>query len=217
MQNQKQVARITLQAQEKERMEIARELHDNVNQLLATAKIMIDTARNVPDMHDICLSKSQESIMEAIQELRNLAHSMMPPQFENNDFENILYDLASKINLTGKLNLLLLIPPKEEMDSINNGIKLALYRIIQEQLSNILKHSRAKNTSVVIEFCNTCVVLTIEDDGVGFNPQKQLKGIGIKNIETRCNLLAGTMNLISSPGKGCALRIELPVKNTVYV
>jgi two-component system, NarL family, sensor histidine kinase UhpB len=217
MQSQKQIAKITLQAQEKERMEIGKELHDNVNQLLATAKIMIDTARNIPDMHDLCLAKSQESIMEAITELRNLAHSMMPPPFESNDFENILHDLAYKINLTGKINLQLLLPEKDKLGSINNQIKLVLYRIIQEQVSNILKHARAKNAFISIDVINSYVTLNMEDDGVGFNLQKRSKGIGLKNIESRCNLFAGTMDLITSPGEGCVMRIQIPVKSTVYV
>jgi two-component system sensor histidine kinase UhpB len=155
--------------------------------------------------------------MEAITELRNLAHSMMPPPFESNDFENILHDLAYKINLTGKINLQLLLPEKDKLGSINNQIKLVLYRIIQEQVSNILKHARAKNAFISIDVINSYVTLNMEDDGVGFNLQKRSKGIGLKNIESRCNLFAGTMDLITSPGEGCVMRIQIPVKSTVYV
>lgn len=214
--NQKQIAIITLQAQEKERMEIGRELHDNVNQLLATAKIMIDTARNFPEMHDLCLAKSQESIMDAITELRNLAHSMMPPAFEQNNFENILHDFIYKINLTGKTSLKLSICSKEKLSAMNSQIKLALYRIIQEQVSNILKHSGAANSSIKIEVNQCSCVLTISDDGQGFNPQKKSKGIGLKNMESRCTLLGGTMNLMSSPGEGCLLKITIPANDAVY-
>jgi len=217
IQNQRQIASITLQAQEKERMEIGRELHDNVNQLLATAKIMIDTARNIPEMHDLCLAKSQESIMDAITELRNLAHSMMPPPFEKNDFETILYDFVYKVNLTGRINVKISVPSKEKLGVINNQIKLALYRIIQEQVSNILKHAKAKNTSVVVEVSESYCTLIISDDGVGFNPQRNVKGIGLKNIESRSRLLGGTMDIITSPGNGCTIKICIPAKNAVYV
>lgn len=217
LQNQKDLAQITVEAQEKERMEIGRELHDNVNQLLATAKIMIDTARNNPDMLDLCLGKSQESIMEAIGELRNLAHSMMPPAFERSDFENILFDLAYKINLTGRVKLKLSLPSKEELSAMDNAIKLAFYRMIQEQISNVLKYSRAKNAFIVIDVEDGFYYLTIEDDGVGFNTEKRSQGIGLKNIESRCRLLGGTMQLVSSPGNGCMVRIELPAKKTAYV
>ena len=217
IQSQQQMATITVQAQEKERMEIGKELHDNVNQLLATAKIMIDTARSIPEMHDLCLSQSQESIMEAINELRNLAHSMMPPAFDNNGFENILYDFAYKINLTGTVSLECIVPDNKKLASMPNQIKLAFYRIIQEQVSNILKHAKAKNVSIVIDMDDAYFTLSIKDDGIGFNPQKKSKGIGLKNIESRCNLLGGSMNLVTSSGEGCTVSVQIPVQNTVYV
>lgn len=216
MQNQKMITEITIQAQEKERMEIGRELHDNVNQILATAKIMIDTAKNFPDLHDTCLMKSQEAIMEAIKELRSLAHSMMPPPFEKNEFENILSDLAYNINLTGKLNLELELPPPDKLHKISNKIKLCFYRIIQEQLSNILKYAKAKNASITIDVGEMLYSLSIKDDGIGFDPDKKTKGIGLKNIESRCSLFNGTMDLITAPGKGCKMKIQLPVPTTVY-
>ena len=216
MQNQKNITEITMQAQEKERMEIVKELHDNVNQILATAKVMIDTAKNFPDMHDLCLMKSQEAIMEAIKELRNLAHSMMPPPFEKNEFENILADLVYNINLTGKINVCLSLPVAERLHKISNKMKLCFYRIIQEQLSNILKYAKAKNVSVIIEIAEMLYYLSIEDDGVGFDPAKRSKGIGLTNIESRCSLFNGTMELITAPGKGCRIKVQLPVSNAIY-
>lgn len=215
LQTQKQITEITIEAQEKERMEIGKELHDNVNQILATAKIMIDTAKNFPDMHDICLTKSQEAIMEAIKELRGLAHSMMPPPFENNEFENILYDLASNINLTGKVNLRLSLSQSEKLQKISNKVKLCLYRIIQEQLSNILKYAKAKNASIVIESGEMLCSLLIKDDGIGFDPNRKRKGIGLKNIESRCSLFNGTMDLVTTPGNGCMLKVQIPASNAI--
>jgi two-component system sensor histidine kinase UhpB len=212
VQNQREISQLTIDAQEKERMVIGRELHDNVNQLLATAKIMIDTAKNQPDMHDICLTKSQEAIMDAINELRNLAHSMIPPPFDHNEFENIVRDLAYKVNLTGKADVRLLLPTKSELFLVDNNIKLAFYRIIQEQISNILKHAQANVVCIGIDKGDAELVLTIEDDGIGFDANVRTKGIGLKNIENRCTLLNGNMQLRTSPGKGCALRISIPLQ-----
>jgi two-component system sensor histidine kinase UhpB len=213
---QREMAAITIEAQEKERMEIGKELHDNVNQILATAKIMIDTATNFPDMRELCLSKSQEAIMEAIKELRGLAHSMMPPPFENNDFENVLGDLAQTINLTGKIQLRLSLPPSKELQKISNNFKLCFYRIIQEQVSNILKYANAKNATIRIDVQETEYLLSIEDNGAGFDPSKKSKGIGIKNMESRCSLFNGSMDVISAPGKGCRIKVRLPVTSEVY-
>jgi two-component system sensor histidine kinase UhpB len=213
---QRQMAAIAVEAQEKERMEIGRELHDNVNQILATAKIMIDTATNFPDLRELCLSKSQEAIMEAIKELRGLAHSMMPPPFENNEFENVLCDLAENINLTGKVKLKLSLPPSKELQKISNNLKLCFYRIIQEQVSNILKYARAKNASIRIDVREKEYFLSIEDDGAGFDMAKRSKGIGLKNMENRCSLFNGSMDVTTAPGKGCRIKVRLPEQSEVY-
>jgi two-component system sensor histidine kinase UhpB len=155
--------------------------------------------------------------MDAITELRNLAHSMMPPPFENSDFKDIVMDLAFKVNLTGTIELDLFLPTSEELESIDNNLKLTLYRIIQEQVSNILKHSKAKNVSIILGINGAFYTLLIEDDGIGFDPRKKSNGIGLKNIESRCALFGGTMNVTTSPGNGCIIKIQIPVKNTVHI
>jgi two-component system sensor histidine kinase UhpB len=154
--------------------------------------------------------------MEAIKELRGLAHSMMPPPFENNDFENVLGDLAQTINLTGKIQLRLSLPPSKELQKISNNFKLCFYRIIQEQVSNILKYANAKNATIRIDVRETEYLLSIEDNGAGFDPSKKSKGIGIKNMESRCSLFNGSMDVISAPGKGCRIKVRLPVTSEVY-
>ena len=215
LQRQKQIAEITIQAQEKERQEIGKELHDNVNQLLATAKIMIDTARSIPDMHDLCLTKSQESILAAIHELRSLAHSMMPPPFERGQFDDIIRDLANNINLTGRIKIELILPSPEELQSMDSGIKLAFYRIIQEQVSNILKYAKAKNVWIAIQMNESHFLLAIQDDGIGFDTRTRPKGIGLKNMESRIRLFNGVMSILTSPGEGCIIRIQVPAQKAI--
>lgn len=217
VQNQKKMADITLQAQEKERMEIGKELHDNVNQLLATARMMINTAQRVPEMHDLCLSKSQEAISAAITELRNLAHSMTPPSFDKMRFEDVLRDMVFTMNLSGKLKVDLSLPPAEKLKFMSSDKKLVLYRIIQEQTNNIIKYAKAKNVAIRLNIDQYYYMLSIEDDGVGFDVRRTSKGIGLKNIESRTGLMNGTMNLLTAPGKGCNLTIRIPVNNTICV
>ena len=216
IQNQKQIIEVAIQVQEKERMEIGKELHDNINQILATAKMMIDTARTSPEMHDLCLEKSREAIIEAISELRNLSHSMMPPSFENSSFEDVVNDLVYKINLAGNLNLELSLPPAGRLEQIGSDLKLCLYRIIQEQVSNILKYAKARNVEIIIEIDEPGCSLTIEDDGVGFDVLKRKKGIGLKNIESRCGLFNGTFTIESAPGQGCKIIVQIPASEDAF-
>lgn len=98
-----------------------------------------------------------------------------------------------------------------------NALKLAFYRIIQEQVNNILKYAKAKNVTIKIEEIDNQFILIIKDDGIGFHAGKISKGIGLKNIESRCNLLGGKMDLMTAPGHGCQVKVSVPAKNTVYV
>lgn len=212
---QREIARNTIAAQEKERQEIGKELHDNVNQLLATAKIMIDTARSIPDMREKCLSKSQDSIMDAINELRTISHSLMPPKFGSKSFEIVLHDLIYNLNLSGALNAELEIPGTGAIETLAEDVKLTLYRITQEQISNILKHSNAKNVVISLELTDNKVFLTIADDGKGFDTRKHERGIGFRNMGSRIKMFEGCMKVISSPGEGCVLKVAVSIAKNV--
>lgn len=83
-----------------------------------------------------------------------------------------------------------------------------IYRIVQEQLNNIIKYADAQNISIRIEIDDPQVTVSIKDDGVGFEADKLESGIGLKNIRGRLNLFNGNLEIISAPGKGCELRSE---------
>jgi two-component system sensor histidine kinase UhpB len=84
-----------------------------------------------------------------------------------------------------------------------------IYRILQEQLSNIIKYSNAEEASITIKKENDSLVLTITDNGVGFDPSAKSDGIGLKNIKSRVEHYSGKMQIISAPGKGCTLEISV--------
>ena len=216
-QKQKQITETSIRAQEKERTELGQELHDNVNQLLATAKIMIDTAMSTPEMHDVCLKKSQESILEAIKELRHLSHSLMPPSFDKTSFNNSITNLAHTLNLSGQLSIELLLAEEDELSGLSNEAKLALYRIIQEQLSNILKHANANQVIIAMTKEEEMIKLMIHDDGEGFDPSLQSRGIGLKNMQSRARLFGGSLRVISAPGEGCMLKVSVPIQDGVGI
>lgn len=94
---------------------------------------------------------------------------------------------------------------------IHNDIQLNLYRVLQEQLNNIIKHSRAKNVKVDLTLKDEKARLVIEDDGRGFNPSEVKDGIGLENIKRRTRLFNGYTEINSAPGKGCKLLVELPL------
>lgn len=211
--HQKQNTEIAIQSQEQEKNNIGKELHDNINQLLANAKMMIDTARNAPDIHDLCIGKSYEAIVMAIDEVRKLSHTLVPPTFdEGNTFIDAVDNIVEDINLSGKLDITVNIPTNGRFQLSDEKIKLTFYRIIQEQLNNILKYSKATKASINLLVSKKEYLLEISDNGVGFDSNTKAKGIGMRNMANRVELLSGTMEIISAPGEGCTIKAVIPFK-----
>lgn len=210
---QREIAETTILAQEKERTEIGKELHDNVNQLLATARLMIETSRNVPEMQEECLQISKEATEDAIREIRAISHSMLPPAFENEAFIDAIQDIANNINISGNLKVRVQMPEPERLSRINNKLKLSLYRIIQEQINNTLKYSRAKNATIKLEVKNGHACLSIVDNGIGADMEKQPKGVGLRNIASRVEIHNGELKIKTAPEQGFGLHARFLLNN----
>lgn len=209
--HQIQNTEIAIQAQEEEKKTIGKELHDNINQLMAFCKMMLDTARNSPDIKDLCIDKSYEGINMAIEEVRKLSHSLSPPAFnEQNTFIDAVKELVSTIRLSGKVDIAVSIPTNGHFNLSDEKIKLTFYRIIQEQLNNILKYAKATKVSINLYVVKNKYKLVITDNGVGFDKTKRQKGIGLKNIASRAELHLGKTDIKSAPGEGCTLKVEVP-------
>jgi PAS domain S-box-containing protein len=204
---QRIVTDAVITAEENERQQIGQELHDNVNQILATARLYIGLAKQTEmRKHLPIISKADKLIDYAINEIRNLSHSLITPFLDE-------YGLAEAIDhLAGSISSASMIPISKRIDidetKTGKKLNLTIYRIIQEQLTNIIKHSKA--TSVLIELTqnNNSICLSIKDNGVGFDTAKTVNGVGLKNIRTRAALFNGEMDIFSHPGGGCALWIE---------
>jgi two-component system, NarL family, sensor histidine kinase UhpB len=95
---------------------------------------------------------------------------------------------------------------------LTDNIKETLYRIIQEQLTNIIRHAKAKKAIIKLHNTATNVLLSIEDNGIGFNTTQSRNGVGITNILNRVETYNGSVNILSSPGKGCRLEVSIPLK-----
>lgn len=203
---QKQITEAVLKAQEQERAHIGRELHDNINQILATSRLYIEYAQKTPEMHDQLLFKARDFILSAIQEIRSLSKSVLPPSISEVGLMASLEDLLDTIRNIKQFKFKTSWKINEELLSPN--LKLTIFRIVQEQLNNIIRHAKAKNVSITIKLVKDKVFLIIKDDGVGFEKGKEGKGVGLKNIESRAALFNGTINIDSIPGKGTILKVD---------
>lgn len=206
---QKLITEVALQEQEKEKNELGRELHDNINQILATAKIYLGMARSKDGDVDALLENSFTHLTSAIEEIRRLSHELVAPSLGDIGLNTAIQTLLGESNFPDTFKVVFQ-DDVEDFSMIGKEGELMLYRIIQEQLNNIRKHSKAK--SVVIKFSSRKkgIELSIIDDGVGFDKSKHLAGIGLKNIQNRVDFYSGTMLLDTAPGMGCALHIRIP-------
>jgi two-component system sensor histidine kinase UhpB len=208
---QKRITSAVLFAQEKERKYLGEELHDNINQVLATAKLYLEYARSNPPSRDELIDKSISVIMLAIDEIRKLSHHLIVNDIslsKENGLMHAIQDVAAGLREVGSIRF---ITEMKEFDEkgLDNGCKIAIYRIIQEQLNNIIKHAEASEVIISLAKRQKKVTLVISDNGKGFEPSAQKYGVGLTNIRSRVSLYDGEFVIRTAPGEGCSLEISL--------
>ncbi len=207
IQEQKKITRAVIKAQEKERNYIGQELHDNVNQILAGTKIYLTMAGKKDAVLKELVKYPLELIDNSINEIRTLSSNYVTPLKDVNlkeMVETLLINLhkATEIKTSFMYNM---------TDNItDDDLKLNIYRIIQEELNNVLKHAEAKNVDVLIEAANHNINIVVADDGKGFDTGKKRKGIGVSNILNRIESFNGEVEIKSSPGNGCKISVTIP-------
>ena len=182
----KEVLQAIIHAQEKERHEISHELHDNVSQILTTCKLLLEAAIQREDKN--YLQQTKENLQKAIDEMRNISHRLNPATLKYIGLEGSITDLLNKINNTGSIKISFLSSLKD-IHKINDDIQLALFRIIQEQLNNILRHADAKKVVIDLSGEKEKIKLTITDDGKGYDLQAKKHGLGLRNIFNRAEFV----------------------------
>jgi two-component system sensor histidine kinase UhpB len=207
---QKLITETTIRAQEKERNELAKELHDNINQVLATVKLFLNVARDDAAAREELVGRSYENVTYAIEEIRKLSRSLVAPSLGDIGLKEALEDLAAEINLGKKVEVDLQLD-MAAAKRVDSDIELMLYRIAQEQLNNVLKYAKASRATVQVMTSAKAVRMSVSDNGVGFVLSEKVKGIGLKNIKSRVEFHEGKLKITTAPGAGCTLEVEVPV------
>ncbi|RYZ28439.1 MAG: PAS domain-containing sensor histidine kinase [Chitinophagaceae bacterium] len=208
---QREITKAMIQAQEKERSEIGKELHDNVNQMLATIKLYIESIRHCPEHKDLFIDKGIELTKRAMQESRNLSHRLVTPVLVDGSFKMAIEDLLSHYKLLNLFTVDFAFTVCEE--KLSTSFRLAIYRIIQECLTNVVKYAKANNVKVSILYEDKLVKVIISDNGVGFHGSTKSGGIGFANIGNRASLFKGEVQLITTPNTGCTVNVFFPTVN----
>jgi PAS domain S-box-containing protein len=206
---QKEINEAIIKVQETERNEISTELHDNVNQQLTVAMMYIASAQQKFPENAELLKQSSGFILNAIEEIRKLSQTLVTPLIKHFGLSKAIEGLLDDITTINTFQIDFRAETFFE-DDIPYEFKLSIFRIVQAQMSNIIKYSKAQNVHVTLGRDTEFVYLDIKDDGVGFDVSQPRKGIGLHNIMSRADVYNGVVNIVSSPGNGCVVNIKIP-------
>jgi PAS domain S-box-containing protein len=207
---QNQIAQAAVFAQEKERAEIGKELHDNIGQLLTTTKLYLEMLKNTRENPEALIDRSTNHINSIIKEVRSLSRSLVPHSLNDLGLIASINDLIDSFRLLSSFDIEFV--HTEEIEEItDNTLQLTIYRIIQEKLNNIVRHAEASSVIIELTVSKNNVYLHIADNGKGFDLRTIKKGQGIMNIKSRAELHEGTAEIVTNPGEGCKLSVLIPI------
>jgi PAS domain S-box-containing protein len=208
---QKQIHQAMIAAQDYERNELSKELHENVNQMLSSAMVLLSSVQAGGNEDDrVYFEKSKEYLDRVIQEVRKLSRSLNTSVIEEvglkTPLEEVIANMQSQMSIEVKLEF-----DQALEKQLNFDQKLTIHRIVQEHTKNIVKHSRAGKAVISLQRQGKDLVLRISDNGVGFDQTNAGKGLGFINIRNRAEAHNGNMQIETSPSNGCALEVVIPI------
>ncbi len=205
----KNISETALRVQEQERTRLGREMHDNVNQILSTIKMFVGLLTPANKEEEEIKQKTIEYTLLAIEEIRKLSREMVAPQLDGGSLAESIQKIIDDTKLSSGIKINFAHDSENEM--LSPGKKLTLFRIMQEQLKNILKYSQAKQVEILLQTKNGEVQLVIKDNGIGFDMKKTNTGIGLASIRDRAKFYNGKTEINAAPGKGCKIVVSIPL------
>lgn len=205
----RQIALASIEGQENERKQLAVELHENINQILSTSKLLMDMALDNPAQSKELITKSRENVEGVINEIKRITSQLAPTSIEDLGMREALQELIDQVAFKYQIQFQIKLSGK--IQDIPSSLNRTLFRIVQEQISNICKHSGATEAVIALQKKRGEVVLEILDNGKGFRYHANLPGAGLRNIGYRVELNGGRFLIKSSPGKGCSLISHFPI------
>jgi len=204
-----------ISGQEAERTRISTDLHDSLGGMLSTLKLHYDGLQvdheelsNDQDYHRI-----MQLIDEACKDVRDISRNLKPVALEKLGMTAALKDLVNKYRVKGVLDIS--INTNNVDGLLTKESKLHVYRIIQELLNNALKHAKASEIDVLVNRSDDELIIMVQDNGQGFDPNTIKKGLGLGNLQSRVNVLRGEMEIDTSISRGTSVTVHIPVSQQV--
>nr|WP_320054579.1 ATP-binding protein [uncultured Acetobacteroides sp.] len=198
LEHQKSLLWNSVLVQEKERDRIASDLHDELISKLTVLTYALQTNNEKV--------KPVELLGDSIKIARRITHDLRPPMLEETTMEELVEDFILPLKNAYAINCFF---SHQQHQALKTDVKLQLFRVIQEVVNNILKHAHASQIDIFLRVTNTFVALVIRDNGVGFDVAEKAKGLGLKNIEFRAQLLNARSRFKSEPNNGTTFQLLL--------
>jgi PAS domain S-box-containing protein len=211
---QREVLKATLTAEEKQRQMLGHELHDGVGQMLTYISLYLQVAANNKEYDPNSFLKAQVKVKDALNEVRRISRSLAPPALIDLGLREAIVELLNQYTEI-RDTVFTLTCTNKDFDKIDFNAQRTIYRVVQELVNNAIKYARANFVKVTFTRTKTKLILKYTDDGIGFNPQKVKKGVGLKSINNRIYFYGGTTNVQSIKNKGTSFTIELPLQNII--
>ncbi|CAM3382663.1 sensor histidine kinase [Aequorivita lipolytica] len=211
---QRELADSKIEIQEQTLKNIAWELHDNVGQLLSVANIQLNVLMStVPETYHNQIKETKEVVQETVQEIRSLSKVLNNDVVLKNGLLASLQVELDRFKRLGYLDASLKI--SGDIIPLNSSSEIIIFRILQEFLSNVIKHAKASKLFVHLDYKERALAVTAVDDGVGFNTSVKTDSSGMETMGSRAALLNADFSIVSEIGKGTELFLSYPYKNTI--
>jgi signal transduction histidine kinase len=200
-----------LEIQEQTFQDISQELHDNIGQLLSLVSINLNTL-NAPHESER-INKMDELLGKALNDLRNLSHSLDGDYIRNNGWTGLVVKLMGNLESTGKYHTTTELD--DSLPSLGTERPIILFRMIQEVIHNIIKHANAKTIYLKAKQEPGHLIITIKDDGKGFSADEAAGGAGLQNLQNRAKMINAELKINSQPGTGTYVTIAIKTETRV--
>jgi signal transduction histidine kinase len=201
-----------VQGEENERSRIARELHDGIGGMLGAAIMRFGSTQpgSNSETRQNAHTEAMDILTEMGEEIRKTAHNLMPDVLVKQDLPEALRHYCN--NAATENAPKIAFQSFGRFEGLSEQFKLNIYRIVQELLKNALRHAHAANVLVQLVMDDGIFTLTVEDNGIGFDPESITPGLGLNNIKSRVDNLDGHLTLNAAPGNGVSVFIEFDVR-----
>jgi len=207
-------SRRVLEAQEAERLRIARELHDDIGQTLTATAIEAERAATTPgEAKDVALRRAASTVRASLDDVRRIARELRPEALDDLGLVNALLSLCRRVDTQSGVEVRARIA--DDLPPLTPEVELVVYRVAQESLTNVIRHAGARHSEVALQTVGPALVLTVSDDGVGLPaPQALDGGTGVAGMRERALLVGGRLILGQRPGGGTQVQLRVPVDQT---